>query len=132
MKSIFFLLLITSCATIKPPAKNDAIKEQTAQGANLTDSIYQVMIDASDKSYTANQANYLLLENAVNNLLVINTGRPNAENIVTQINILREHLLKYETIHHDKGTLNSSELYIFKEYLKAFWSPILRSEGYLK
>jgi len=127
---LLLVVTIISCKVTWVPSADDQIKAQVTQGMRTTDSVYDVMIVSSDKTYSSHTAGYDLIAQDIDNLYHLEEARNST--IASQVKILQTHFIYYRSQHQTKGTLNKGQLETYKNDLDAFWKPIINSENFLK
>jgi hypothetical protein len=134
MKQLFVFLvatfIITSCKVSLVPQRNEAILTQISQGQQTTDSVYDAMLNSSDKSFQSYASGYILVASKIADLKVVEMSRN--KTISSQVDILMQKFNDYAQSHEDKGSLNNAEITTYKNDLDALWQPIYNSENFLK
>lgn len=132
--SILFALslLIFSCKVSWVPTRSEQAISQVKQAAQSTDSLYNVIITSSDKSYNTYAEGYQDINLQITQILLFDASRNNSKRIVEIATDIHNTFLEYQTKHKNSGTLNNSQLQTNKDYLHALFSALYNAENHFK
>lgn len=136
LKKAFLLLFLSatflSCRVTFVPQKSPTMIVDVMDVQTSTNSLYDKMITATDKTYPLYETEYSAIDQKIDSILQRDKQRNHGKNIVSQVSILQKYFRKYEADHKARGALTSGEFKVYKEYLKSFIKPVLVSELSLK
>jgi hypothetical protein len=132
-KIVLVMMIATICFSCKVslvPQRNEAILTQISQGQQTTDSVYNAMLNSSDKSFQSYASGYILIASKIADLKAVEVSRN--KTISSQVDILMQKFNYYAEQHESRGTLSNAEITTYKNDLDALWQPIYNSENFLK
>ncbi len=132
----FLAMSFTSCKVFQPnllvPSFNAAVVHDVTDLGKQVEIMYLNMESAEDKSYEAFETDYNNAEMLINSIILRNQVRPKNIGVLRQSILYRDHFVKWKSEHKAKGTLNDSEIRIYKKYAADQIEPLLVSEMSLK
>lgn len=132
MAATIFTASLQSCRVTFIAGKDPQALVATENIQSAFTSLYDRIIVAPDKTYSAYQNDYADIRVQIDSLKAYDQRRPKAANITHQVAIFQEQFNLYEKEHRDKGKITAGEARVYKVYLNSFIKPIQISENSLK
>jgi hypothetical protein len=131
MKKIIFLLAIVafvSCKVQLMPVYNQSMINQITAAKFTVDSVYDVIINADDKSFENYKSGYELSEVYINNIITSEAARPKAKILADQAQRIKNVFENAYNYHAKNIIISSQTAFGFKTQIDATFDALMVSE----
>jgi hypothetical protein len=131
MKKIIFLLSIVafvSCKVQLMPVYNQSMINQITAAKFTVDSVYDIIINADDKSFENFKSGYELSEVYINNIITVEAARPKAKILADQAQRIKNVFENAYNFHAKNIVISAQTAFGFKTQIDATFDALMVSE----
>lgn len=119
--------MVFSCV-VTAPAYDPVVVSEVGSASNMTNDLYDKIINSSDKSYSTYANDYETVALAINHILILDSARERNKIILKIANDIKNRFATYRAEHEQAGTRNNTQLETYKNGMHALWSALYNSE----